>query len=119
MKPRSFLIVYLSLFAASVRSATPLILNHSETSGNGEIIYIQGSDFGSNPIIEYSYNDSHWTTVPTITSGNGTATFRIPGSETWLPDAAIDHSQDDERHILSSLNAQLGKSSCKREKCRV
>jgi hypothetical protein len=69
-----------------VRSATPLILNHSETSGNGEIIYIQGSDFGSNPLIEYSYNDANWTTVPTITSGDGTATFRIPGTETRLPD---------------------------------
>ncbi len=86
MKHAFSLIFLLSIRTVAASGATPVIVNYSETAGNGEIIYVQGSDFGPSPIVEYSYNDSNWTKVKTITAGSGTATFRIPGSETRLPD---------------------------------
>ena len=73
-------------FAFCAQSATPVILNCTESAGTGDIIYLQGSGFGSTPYVEYSYNDSNWTAFASVTSGQGTVTVKIPGSETRLPD---------------------------------
>ena len=42
------------------RVSGPVILHSSKSAVAGDIIYLQGSQFGSTPFVQYSYNDSNW-----------------------------------------------------------
>lgn len=75
----------IATFVPTLPSA-PIVLNHSETAKAGDVIYLQGSGFGSKPIAEFSYGDSNWQPLAPYRSAHGLALVRLPPSETRLPD---------------------------------
>lgn len=86
MRSRLITTLFLSCSALCLQGATPVIINHTQSAGTGDIFYLQGGDFGSTPLVEYSYNDSNWKPLTTLGTGNGVITAKLPGSETQLPD---------------------------------
>lgn len=67
-------------------SGIPVILNHSDCAMAGDVIYLQGSDFGPTPFVEYSFNDGNWKNLPVLEAANGVIHVRVPKAETGLPD---------------------------------
>lgn len=67
-------------------SGDSVIFNISSTANAGDVIYIQGSGFGSSPQVQYAYNDSNWVSLSVITSGSNTAMVQLPSSQSRLPD---------------------------------
>lgn len=65
---------------------TPTIINHSRSAGIGDIIFLQGSEFGASPLVQYSHDDSNWQSLVQINCNNGSITAQLPISDTKLPD---------------------------------
>ncbi len=82
------IILLIALLRAQAQNAAgnSVIFNISSTATAGDVLYIQGSGFGSSPQVEYSYNDSNWVSLSVITSGSNTAMVRMPSTQTRLPD---------------------------------
>ena len=64
----------------------PVILHSSKSAVAGDIIYLQGSQFGSTPYVQYSYNDSNWQFAKIVSAFSGYVSIQIPATETRLPD---------------------------------
>ena len=67
-------------------SSIPVILNHSDTAYAGDVIYLLGSEFGSTPYVQYSYNDSNWQALTVTSSANSVVLAKISPMELGLPD---------------------------------
>jgi hypothetical protein len=68
------------------QAAVPVIVSCSESAGLGDVVYVQGSNFGGSPVVQYSLNDSTWLPIVNLGSSTGAVTFSLPASETRLPD---------------------------------
>lgn len=89
----------LSLSGLAPAQAIPTILNASPTAHKGDVIFLQGAGFGSNPLVQFSWNSTAWTFIPTISHANNLVTFRMQsnysdlltvrvsgdGGSTWTP----------------------------------
>jgi hypothetical protein len=64
----------------------PVIVNSSETADGGDVIFLQGSGFGSSPWVEYSHGDSNWNYLVPVNSRQGFVSVQIPSTDTHLPD---------------------------------
>jgi len=61
----------------------------------GDVVYLQGSGFGTSPQVRYAFNDSNWTTLVPLTASAEAAMVQFPSSLTRLPDlVAIQVSPD-------------------------
>ena len=82
------ILLFIALFRALGQDASgnAVIFHISPTAAAGDVIYIQGSGFGASPKVEYSYNDSGWSSFSVITSGSNTAMVQLPTSQSRLPD---------------------------------
>ena len=81
--------VFLALWFAIVTiqaQTPPVIVNSSETAGGGDVIFLQGSGFGSSPSVEYSHGYANWNYLTPSNSGEGFVSVQIPATDTQLPD---------------------------------
>jgi hypothetical protein len=80
----TFLLVCGSSGQAQTSNEPLAIFNYSPTGMAGDVIYLQGSGFGSRPTVQFSHNDSRWTTLATLTVASDAVTVRLP-SDPQLP----------------------------------
>jgi len=73
-------------FTLCANAAVPVIFNYTQSAGIGDSIYLQGSNFGSAPVVEYAFNDSNWQILPALENNNGVIVAQLPVTETRLPD---------------------------------
>ena len=74
------------LFSDAQTTSVPVILNASESANAGDVFFVQGSDFGTFPIVQYSFNDGNWTSIATLNAGHGYVSAQLPKTESRLPD---------------------------------
>jgi len=61
----------------------------------GDVVYLQGSGFGTSPQVRYAFNDTNWAPLVPLTSSAEVAMVQFPSSLTRLPDlVAIQVSPD-------------------------
>jgi hypothetical protein len=52
----------------------------------GDVVYLQGSGFGTSPQVRYAFNDTNWISITPLTSSAEAAMVQFPASLSRLPD---------------------------------
>ena len=62
----------------TAQASAPTVLNHTKSAVTGDIIFLQGDNFGATPTVRYSDNSPFWKPITPLTRGNNALTARIP-----------------------------------------
>jgi hypothetical protein len=91
-------------------AGNPVIFHASSSGLAGDVIYLQGSGFGTSPQVQYSFNDSNWFSLEVLTSGSNAAMVQLPVSQTRLPDLMTIHISPDGSNWSSPIYVNQAKA---------
>ena len=79
-------LIFLSNSYSQTSSGNAAIFNASSTGLAGDVVYLQGSGFGTAPQVRCAFNDSHWNSLVPLTASGQAVMVQLPSSLSQLPD---------------------------------
>lgn len=108
------ILLFITLLGFNVSGQTTngnaVIFNSSATAMAGDVIYLQGSGFGTSPQVRYSFNDSNWIAITPITASSEIAMVQFPVSLSRLPDLISVQVSPDSSHWSNTVYINQAKA---------